>query len=165
MRHCLTVVRAPLLDTSMRHCLYASGGTAWIDVSSKRPALYGGAVNVVTVDDQPFFRVAARDVIGATPGFESVGEACSGVEALELVGRLSPELVLVDVRMPGMDGIETTRRMKAAHPELVVVLISIEDLANVPAGAMASGAVALVQKQDFKPALLRQLWSEHGAPD
>jgi two-component system, NarL family, invasion response regulator UvrY len=119
-------------------------------------------VSVLTVDDQPFFRDAARDVIGATPGFESAGEACSGKEALAALDELKPQLVLLDVRMPEMDGIETTRRMKAAHPEVVVVLISIEDTANVPAAAKTSGAAALVQKRDFRPSLLRSLWTDHG---
>jgi two-component system, NarL family, invasion response regulator UvrY len=133
-----------------------------VDVPSKAPAPNGGAVSVLTVDDQPYFRDAARDVIGATPGFEAVGEVCSGSEALAVVDELKPQLVLVDVRMPGMDGIETTRRMKAVHPEVVVVLISIEDTANLPAAANTSGAAALVQKQDFKPSLLRSLWRAHG---
>ena len=120
-------------------------------------------MSVITVDDHPFFRVAARDVIEATPGFEAVGEACSGAEALGIVDELEPHLVLVDVRMPDMDGIETTRRIKAAHPEVVVVLISIEDTADVPAGAQTSGAAALVRKQDFRPSELRRLWIAHGA--
>jgi two-component system, NarL family, invasion response regulator UvrY len=122
----------------------------------------GGTVSVVTVDDQPYFRGAAHDVIEATPGFEAIGEACSGEEALGVVRELRPQLVLVDVRMPDMDGIETTRRIKAAHPEVVVVLISIEDKANVPAAAKTSGAAALVQKRDFGPSLLRGLWVAHG---
>jgi two-component system, NarL family, invasion response regulator UvrY len=133
-----------------------------VDVPSNAPTPNGGAVSVLTVDDQPYFRDAARDVIGATAGFEAVGEACSGGEALAVVEELKPQLVLVDVRMPGMDGIETTRRMKAAHPELVVVLISIEDTTNLPAAAGSSGAAALVRKQDFKPSLLRNLWRAHG---
>jgi two-component system, NarL family, invasion response regulator UvrY len=127
------------------------------------PAESGEAVSVVTVDDQPFFRVAARDVIEATGGFEAVGEACSSEEALGLVEELDPKLVLVDIRMPGMDGIETTQRIKAAHPEVVVVLISIEGTTNVPAAAGSSGAAALVRKQDFGPSALRRLWAEHGA--
>jgi two-component system, NarL family, invasion response regulator UvrY len=121
-------------------------------------------VTVVTVDDQPYFREAARDVIEATPGFEAVGEACSGEEALGVVGELKPQLVLVDVRMSDMDGIETTRRIKADHPEVVVVLISIEDTLNVPSAAESSGAAALVQKRHFGPSLLRGLWVAHGAP-
>jgi two-component system, NarL family, invasion response regulator UvrY len=119
-------------------------------------------VRVVTVDDQPFFRAAARDVLEVTPGFEAVGEACSGEEALGVVDRVKPQLVLVDVRMPEMDGIETTRRIKAAHPEVVVVLISIEDTANLQAAAECSEASALVEKRAFGPALLRRLWVAHG---
>ena len=121
-------------------------------------------VRVVTVDDQPFFRDAAREVIDATPGFEAIGEASSGEEALGLVDEVEPELVLIDVRMAGMDGIATAERIRAAHPQVVVVLISIEDPADVPAEARTCGAAALVRKQDFKPRLLQHLWVAHGAP-
>jgi two-component system, NarL family, invasion response regulator UvrY len=119
-------------------------------------------VGVVTVDDQAVFRSAAREVIEATGGFTSVGEAASGREALALVDECEPELVLVDVRMPGMNGIETTRRIKSAHPGTVVVLVSIEDPDHVPAAARSSGAVALVRKKDFGPAMLRDIWHVHG---
>jgi DNA-binding NarL/FixJ family response regulator len=125
------------------------------------PTRYGGDVAVVTVDDQQVFREAAHDVIEATVGFTSVGEACSGVEALALVDERRPELVLVDVRMPDMDGIEVARRIKDAHPEVVVVLITIEEA--VPGAASSSGAEALVRKQDFGPHMLRGLWLVHGA--
>ena len=80
-------------------------------------------VRVLTVDDQVLFRRVARDVIDATPGFEMAGEAACGDEGLEAVERLAPDLVLLDVRMPGISGIEVARRLAATHPELVVVLI------------------------------------------
>ena len=120
-------------------------------------------VRVLTVDDQVVFRRAAHDVIAATPGFESVGDAETGEEALDAVERLHPELVLLDVRMPGMGGIEAARRITASHPETVVVLISIEDSAEFAEDAQASGAATLVRKQDFGPALLRSIWAAHGA--
>jgi DNA-binding NarL/FixJ family response regulator len=119
------------------------------------------SVRVLTVDDQELFRGVARDVIEATPGFEAVGEAASGEEALEAVERLSPELVLVDVRMPGMDGLEVARRLTAAHARTLVVLISIEEGIDVPSAAQLD-TVPLVRKQDFGPRLLRRLWQEHG---
>jgi DNA-binding NarL/FixJ family response regulator len=122
----------------------------------------GGGVGVLTVDDQPVFLGVAREVIEATAGFASVGEASSGREALALLDRCRPQLVLVDVRMPEMDGIETTRRIKQARPDVVVVLISIEDAANCPTTSVGSGAVALVRKQDFGPSMLRSLWATHG---
>ncbi len=134
--------------------------------NSKRPeypARQGGEVRVVTVDDQSIFREAAQEVIEATAGFRCVGEACSGAEALDLVDALRPQLVLVDVRMPGIGGIEVARRIKNAHPEIVVVLISIEEPANFPTSLPASGAEALVRKQDFGPRMLRGLWLDHGA--
>jgi two-component system, NarL family, invasion response regulator UvrY len=118
-------------------------------------------VRVLTVDDQELFRGVARDVIDATAGFEAVGEATSGEEAIEAVERLGPELVLLDVRMPGMDGIEVARHLSAKHPKTVVVLISIEEGIDVPSAAQLD-AVPLVRKQDFGPRLLRRLWQEHG---
>ena len=120
-------------------------------------------VRVLTVDDQPVFLRAARDVISATDGFESVGDAGSGEEAVEAVERLRPELVLLDVRMPGMSGIQAARMIKEAHPGIVIVLISIEDSADFAEDARASGAATLVRKQDFGPALLRRIWDEYGA--
>jgi two-component system, NarL family, invasion response regulator UvrY len=119
-------------------------------------------VSVVTVDDQAVFRETAREVIEATPGFAAVGEASGGEGGLELVDRLEPQLVLMDVRMPGMDGIEAAARIKESHPGTVVILITIEDAAHVPESAAKSAAEALVRKQDFKPALLRNLWEEFG---
>jgi DNA-binding NarL/FixJ family response regulator len=117
-------------------------------------------VRVLTVDDQELFRRVAEDVIAATTGFEAVGEAASGEEALAAVERLAPQLVLCDVRMPGLDGIEVARRLAATHPETVVVLISIGERADMP--AVAQLRVPLVRKQDFGPVLLRRLWREHG---
>ena len=113
----------------------------------------------MTVDDQAVFRSASREVIEATAGFEPAGEAASGEEALQLVEDAKPQLVLVDVRMPGMDGIETARRLQACHPDLVVVLISLDD----PPGAAGAEAVPFARKQDFGPALLRDLWAAHGS--
>jgi YesN/AraC family two-component response regulator len=115
-------------------------------------------VRVLTVDDQERFRRIAGEVIDCTPGFLAVGEAASGEEALDAVDRLAPQLVLCDVRMPGLDGIDVAHRLAATHPETVVVLISTSERADLP----SLGAVPLVNKQDFGPALLRRLWVEHG---
>ena len=116
----------------------------------------------MTVDDQAAFRQAAREVIEATDGFEHLGEAGSGEEALALAVELDPDLVLVDIRMPGIDGFETARSLSAAHPAATVVLISAERLEEHPSGDEFFGAAAFVRKEDFGPAMLRQLWVDHG---
>lgn len=121
------------------------------------------AVAVIAVDDQPFFLGVARDVVRATPGFRWAGEAQSGEEAIEVVDRLRPDLVLLDVRMPGIGGIEAARRIADRHPEVVVVLITVDDRDSIGAAAASSGAAELVGKQRFGPAMLRDLWQRHGA--
>ena len=123
-------------------------------------------VGVLVVDDQLVFRQAAREVIEATPEFVLLGEATSGTHALAAVDELHPDLVLVDVRMPGMDGIETAAHLHSAHPDSVVVLISIDEPPDVPTRIASCGAATLVRKQDFGPALLRRIWGAYspGAP-
>jgi len=123
-------------------------------------------VGILVVDDQLVFRQVAREVIDATPEFEILGEAGSGPHAIAATDELCPDLVLLDVRMPGMDGIETAGRLTAAHPEVVVVLISIDEPQYMPDEVASSGAAELVRKQDFGPALLRRVWQAHGrAPE
>jgi DNA-binding NarL/FixJ family response regulator len=122
------------------------------------------SIGVLVVDDQLVFRQVAHEVIDATEEFEMLGEASSGAHALVAVTELSPDLVLLDVRMPGMDGIETATRLHAQNPHSVIVLITVEEAPNLPAGLSSCGAAELVRKQDFGPALLRRLWRSHGHP-
>jgi CheY-like chemotaxis protein len=125
--------------------------TSSAEVREARP------VTVLAVDDQPVFLRAAHDLIDATPGFEQVGEATSGPEALEKAAELRPDLVLLDVRMPGMDGIETARRLADTCDGAVVVLISLE---AVPELAAMCGA-AHMRKQDLSVRTLHQVWAVH----
>ena len=118
-------------------------------------------VGVVTVDDQAMFRRVARDVIEAAAGFELLGEAACGEEALALADEVDPDLVLMDVRMPGMDGLETTRRLCAAHPTAAVVLVSTDDPPDLT--AVACGAVAFLPKRAFGQVALQRLWDAHGS--
>jgi two-component system, NarL family, invasion response regulator UvrY len=119
-------------------------------------------VGVLVVDDQLVFRQVAHEVIDATKDFEMIGEAASGAHALVAAAELHPDLVLLDVRMPGMDGIETAARLRDEQPSSVVVLITVEEAPNLPAGFASCGAALLVRKQDFGPALLRRVWKAHG---
>jgi two-component system, NarL family, invasion response regulator UvrY len=122
-----------------------------------------GAVGVLVVDDQAVFRRVAQRVIDAAEGFRPVGEAASGPEALLYADRLEPDLVLIDVRMPGMDGFEVARLLSDAHPRSVVVLISLEDSEELGPPLQACGAAGFVRKQDFGPRTLRRLWTTLGA--
>jgi DNA-binding NarL/FixJ family response regulator len=119
------------------------------------------AVTVLVVDDQLPFRRAARAVVELTAGFTIVGDAASGGEAVELVQSLAPDLVLMDINMEPMSGIEATRRIAAAAPTTAVVLLSTYDAEDLPADARDCGAVAYVHKEEFGPAVLADVWAEH----
>lgn len=119
-------------------------------------------VTVLAVDDQAVFRHTARELIAATRGFQQIAEATSGEQALRLAAELHPDLVLVDVRMPGMDGIETARRLIDQDHDVAVVLVSLDALVDLPAAAAQIGAVAHVRKQDLSPRTLSALWRAHG---
>src|SRR4051794_31176194 len=118
----------------------------------------GEQVGVLVVDDQLVFRQVAHEVIDATNEFELLGEAGSGAHALIAVAELEPDLVLLDLRMPGMDGIETATRLHAEHPAAVVVLITVEEAPNLPAGVGFGGAAGAWGKKGFGPAPLRGPW-------
>ena len=117
-----------------------------------------GPLSVLVVDDQAPFRFAVRAVLRRLEGFELAGEASSGLEAITLVDELRPALVLMDINMPEMNGIEATRRIVAAHPDVVVFLCSTYDVADLPRGVAVSGASAYVNKERFGAEALRQLW-------
>jgi len=131
-------------------------------VSTPRPANGPQPVRVVTVDDHVAFLRAAEEVIRATPGFDVAGEATSGQAALAIADEAKPDLMLIDVHMPGMDGIEVASRLTELHADTTIVLISAQDLSQIPAAAGRCGAAAVVRKEDVGPRLLRRLWQAHG---
>src|ERR1700730_7384624 len=112
-------------------------------------------VTILVVDDHQAFRDALRDLIVAAPGFVLVGEASSGEEAMSAVDSLSPQLVLMDVQMPGVGGIDATRAIMSRHPAVVVVLISVDDPTLNPGVCALGEAVACVRKQDLRPRRLK----------
>jgi DNA-binding NarL/FixJ family response regulator len=118
-------------------------------------------VSVLVVDDQELFRAVVRDVVDATPDMTLVGEAASGEEAVAAVDRLSPRLVIMDKRMPGIGGIEAARRIRALRPEIVVVLTSVEE--PDPEALYAGDAVAFLRKRKLSPRALAELWRTYGA--
>jgi two-component system invasion response regulator UvrY len=115
-------------------------------------------LTVLIVDDQAPFRFAVKAVLRRLPCFQLAGEAKSGPEAITLVDEVHPALVLMDINMPEMNGIEATRRIVAAHPDVVVFLCSTHDVTDLPPGAPTSGARAYINKEHFGADALRELW-------
>lgn len=120
----------------------------------------GTQVRVLVVDDQRPFRAAAAAVLRRTAGFELVGDAETGEAAVERALALRPDLVLMDINMPGIGGIEATRRLLALAPGTVVFLCSTYQRADLPADAATSGAASYVHKEELRPDLLARLWAD-----
>ena len=115
-------------------------------------------VRVWVVDDQASFRLATAATLAAMNDFVMAGQCETGESAIELMRNASAEIVLMDIHMPGMGGIEATRRIRAAHPDLMVLLMSTYDVEDLPAAAADCGAAAYLHKEQLSPDLLTRLW-------
>lgn len=115
-----------------------------------------GGVEVLIVDDQPPFRTVAGQLVSLI-GWHLAGEAESGEAALVAARELRPELVLMDINLPGISGIEATRKIMDELPETRVVLLSTYAESDLPADARECGAIAYVHKEDLTPRVLRSL--------
>ena len=121
-------------------------------------------VRVLVVDDQAPFRAAARAVVARVTGFELEAEATSGEEAVEMVAALRPAVVLMDINMGVMDGLQATRLITESYPDTFVVLVSTYTEADMPPAARLCGAAAYVNKDELSPRVLRRLWEAGGDP-
>jgi two-component system invasion response regulator UvrY len=122
-------------------------------------------IKVLIVDDQPPFRAVARTVVGLTMGFEVVGEATTGEDAVTLAADLAPDLVLMDINLPGINGIEATRQIVNAHPDTAVILLSTYRAEDLPGDARTCGALGYVHKEDLGPDTVRERWEHRAHPD
>ena len=116
---------------------------------------------VLAVDDQVPFLAVLRDVVAGTAELEVVGEAQSGEAAVEAVRELEPDMVLMDVRMPGMGGIAAARQIKEYRPSTLMVLISTAHPDELPLEADDMCADAVVWKSELDPRLLDEMWMRH----
>ncbi|HSA51730.1 MAG TPA: response regulator transcription factor, partial [Yinghuangia sp.] len=103
-------------------------------------------VRIVLADDQPLVRTGLRVLVADTPGLDVVGEAATGAEAVRLARELRPDVVVMDIRMPGMDGIEATRLIAAAPGETRVLMLTTFDDDDYVYGALRAGASGFVVK-------------------
>lgn len=129
------------------------------DLARERPA-----ARVLAVDDRSPFREVLCRLVDAADGLELVGAADSGETAVSLAGQLRPDMVLMDVAMPGLGGIEACRTIKRARPETVVVLVSATHPTELPLEVELSHADAVIWKPTLRPALLRELWTSRMRP-
>ena len=119
-------------------------------------------VRVLVVDDQELYRQAMAAVVDATDGFVVVGSADSGEECLSAAERLRPDLVLMDVNLPGMDGVEAARALRAQSQPPTVLLLSTYDEDEFEAAGC--GAAAYVPKAALSPERLTAEWSQASTP-
>ncbi len=112
----------------------------------KEPRIGGSPSRIVVVDDHPLFRSALGRMLDAHPDLEVVGEAADGQEAVELCHRLQPTLVLMDVWMPTMDGLEATRAIKAKLPRTIVLVLTALEEPNHLSEALRAGAAGYLLK-------------------
>jgi DNA-binding NarL/FixJ family response regulator len=115
-------------------------------------------VRVWVVDDQASFRRATAATLAAMDDFVMAGECQTGESAIELIPGGGAGMVLMDIHMPGMGGIEAARRIRAAHPDLLVLLMSTYDVEDLPAEAADCGAAAYLHKEHLSPDLPTRLW-------
>jgi DNA-binding NarL/FixJ family response regulator len=116
-------------------------------------------LRVVVADDQALVRAGFRGIVAATPGFSVVGEAGTGAEAVEQARLTRPDVVLMDVRMPGMDGIEATRQItgSAATADVRVLILTTFDLDEYVFAALRAGASGFLLKSTLPADLLNAI--------
>lgn len=112
---------------------------------NRRKTISGG-LRILLADDHPLMRQAIRTILEGHADVSIVGEVSSGIEAVELASTLQPDVIIMDVNMPRMDGIEATKRIKAFQPKIIVIGLSVIDAGEVIEAMKRVGADAVLLK-------------------
>jgi len=112
---------------------------------------------ILIVDDHEIFRRGLRSLLESRPEFEILGEAGDGVQAIEKASELKPDLIVMDVSMPRLDGLQATRQIRKKLPETKILILSQHDTSHMLAAALEAGANGYVTKSQVSRCLLSAL--------
>lgn len=108
-------------------------------------------LKVLVVDDHPAFRFGIVRLLKQLEGVEACGEAGDGIEALEVFRKQQPDIVLMDISLPGRDGVELTKMMLSENPKVTVLVVSMHDESNYALRALRAGAKGYLRKDEASP--------------
>lgn len=114
-------------------------------------------VKLLICDDHRLFREGVRTVLGFEPWIDIIGEAVNGFDAVDQSLRLNPDMILMDLNMPGMGGLEATRQIKQAQPQVKVLVLSMYDEEEIVTSCLAAGASGYIQKDAPFSQLIRAI--------
>jgi DNA-binding NarL/FixJ family response regulator len=122
----------------------------------------GEPARIIIVDDHALAREGLRDMLADEPELEVVGEAANGLEVLALCSRLQPDLVLMDVRMPRVDGLKATRKVKQEFPKIIVLILTMHENPDYLLEALRAGAAGYVLKDASSEEVVTAVWQALG---
>ncbi len=124
---------------------------------AKAPAAGPGGVRILLVDDHPLVRRALRDILEGEPDFRVVGEAGNGQEAIHMTRQLQPDIVIMDISMPVLNGVEATKQIKASYPLTSVLILTVHTDVETIFSILQAGASGYLVKSIFGPEVIHTI--------